>query len=99
MNNTHDIETMTYHDYILRIEAYKLQKVDQEEMLALQAWLNRGVNATETRGSKEYYKYKRFDEFFDKEQRENEVLGKVTNESKLGVKFDKQFAELLKKGG
>ncbi|MCD2256408.1 hypothetical protein ACNAN0_02525 [Agrilactobacillus fermenti] len=63
---------MNLAEYQLRMEAYQLQKVEQEEQLALQAWFNQTVQAT-TGGKRPRPKFKKFDQFFDKQTAYDQV--------------------------
>lgn len=41
-------------EYELRMEAYRLQQVDEEEKIYLQAFLNFAVQATDKKGKAKY---------------------------------------------
>lgn len=63
---------MTLNEYLLRIEAYQLAKIERREELYLQAFLNQSVQATEDKkGTKP--KYKTFNDFFKKQEEIDEV--------------------------
>lgn len=68
-----DIEDMTLNEYTLRMEAYQLQKVEKQEELALQAWLNRAVKATKGRGKNQSYYYKNFKQLYDAQKNKDEI--------------------------
>lgn len=54
------------------MEAVRLQRIDREYYIHLEAWANREVNQTYERGKKVYYKYRKFKDFFDYEKLVNE---------------------------
>lgn len=104
---------MTYVEYELRMEAYQLQKIDKQEMLALQSWYNQLVQATTGSSKNPQPKYKLFDQFFDKKAQVDEIRAQyepdyvVSNMSKQELKqsrgeiFAKRAAEFqrLKREG
>lgn len=57
---------MTLTEYRLRMEAYQLQQVDRQHVIAQAAWMNQQVQAT-TGGKHPKPKYKHFDDFFDRQ--------------------------------
>lgn len=59
---------MTLPEYLFRMKAHSLARVDKEYDFHLQAWLSRAINATETKGDKEVYVYKSFKDFYDYEK-------------------------------
>lgn len=60
-----DIEDMTFSEYNLRIEAYQLKQIKEQESLALLAWFNQSVQATTGSGKNPKPKYRKFTDFFD----------------------------------
>jgi hypothetical protein len=64
---------MTVAEYRLRKRGYTMKRLEREQELYLQAYLNRVVKATDSKG-KEYI-YKGFDDFYDEAKRRNAVLG------------------------
>lgn len=103
---------MTFVEYQLRLEAYQLKKVEQQENLALQAWMNQAVQAT-TGGKKPKPKFKTFIDFFDREAQVDQVRSqyeldyKVSHLSKSDLnrrqgevfaKRMREFNELKKQG-
>ena len=64
------------------MKSYSLQRVDKEYDYHLQAWLSQQVQATEQRGKKSVPVYKNFKDFFDYEERINEILKPVPKETK-----------------
>lgn len=69
------IERMTLAEYELRLTAYQLKRLDQQELIHQQAWANWQVQATEQRGKKSVPVFNSFKKFFDKEKYEKEILG------------------------
>ena len=59
------IEDMTFDEYNLRIEAYQLKQIKEQEKLALLAWFNQTVRATTGNAKHPKPKYKKFTDFFD----------------------------------
>ncbi len=59
------IEDMTFDEYNLRIEAYQLKQIKEQEKLALSAWFNQSVQATTGNSKHPKPKYKKFTDFFD----------------------------------
>ena len=51
-------------EYQVRLEAYQLKRVQEQEDIAFQAWLNQAVQAT-TGGKKPKPKFNKFKDFFD----------------------------------
>lgn len=73
---------MTLVEYRLRLEAHQLQKVEMQENLALQAWMNQGVQAT-TGGKKPRPKFKTFSDFFDREAQVDQVRAQYEPDYKV----------------
>ena len=69
-------------EYLLLMKAYNLKRVDTEYDYHLQAWLSQQVQATEQRGKKSVPVYKNFKDFFDYEERVNEILKPEPKETK-----------------
>ncbi|MCP8876509.1 hypothetical protein LOX59_00230 [Latilactobacillus curvatus] len=103
---------MTMVEYQLRLEAYQLKKAEQQESIALQAWMNQAVQAT-TGGKKPRPKFKSFTEFFDRQSEIDRVrsafeadykishLSKADLRKRQGEVFAKrmrEFSELKKQG-
>ncbi|WP_304976421.1 hypothetical protein [uncultured Ligilactobacillus sp.] len=59
------IEDMTFAEYNLRIEAYQLKQIKEQEKLALLAWFNQSVQATTGNAKPPKPKYRKFTDFFD----------------------------------
>lgn len=59
-----DIEDIGLVEYQVRLEAYQLKRVQEQEDIAFQAWLNQAVQAT-TGGKKPKPKFNKFKDFFD----------------------------------
>ncbi|WP_206855014.1 hypothetical protein [Candidatus Enterococcus mangumiae] len=67
---------MTIAEYETRIIAYRLKRLDEQELIHYQAWANRQVKATKKRGKYEVPLFDTFEKFFNKEKLENKILGK-----------------------
>lgn len=67
---------MTMSEYEIRLLAYRLKKLDEQEVIHYQAWANQQVKATKKRGKYEVPKFDTFEKFFNKEKLENKILGK-----------------------
>nr|WP_240338657.1 hypothetical protein [Lactococcus lactis] len=91
--NLRDIERMTISEYELRLKAYRLKRLDEQEFIYQQAWANWQVQATKQQGKKPLYPT--FKKFFDKRKLENEILGIESPENKF--KKDKKLINLMKK--
>ncbi|SIT91725.1 hypothetical protein SAMN05428946_2729 [Edaphobacillus lindanitolerans] len=55
-------------EYLLRMHAETLKRLDQKEDMHLQAWLGHMVTATREQGKKQVPVYKTFRDFFDREK-------------------------------
>ncbi|NEX54126.1 hypothetical protein GTP07_14440 [Lactococcus lactis] len=84
---------MTISEYELRLKAYRLKRLDEQEFIYQQAWANWQVQATKQQGKKPLYPT--FKKFFDKRKLENEILGIESPENKF--KKDKKLINLMKK--
>lgn len=67
------IEALPLADYYLAIEAYSIKRVLQREDLALQAWYGQTVQATTGSSKHPKPKYKKFEQFYDTEEYEDEI--------------------------
>ncbi|MEY8669980.1 hypothetical protein AALJ40_03870 [Enterococcus gallinarum] len=70
-----DIDRMTMSEYEIRLLAYRLKKLDEQEVIHYQAWANQQVKATKKRGKREVPFFDNFEKFFNKEKLEKEILG------------------------
>lgn len=86
---------MTITEYELRLKAYRLKRLDEQEMVHLQAWANWQVQATKKQGKMQVPIYSSFNKFFDKEKLENSILGIESRESKFSQ--DNKLVDLMKK--
>lgn len=64
-SNIEDIKRMTLREYQLRLEAYQIRRVNEQESLATLAWQIQSVQAT--KGSSKHPKpvFEKFRDFFD----------------------------------
>ncbi|GKS56460.1 hypothetical protein [Enterococcus mundtii] len=67
---------MTMTEYETRLIAYRLKRLDEQELIHYQAWANKQVKATKKRGKYEVPFFDTFEKFFNKEKLENKILGK-----------------------
>ena len=73
------IERMTPEEFEIRMEAYRLQQVDQEFVLHRMAWLNREITAQKKAGKNKTKPYfDSFKKFFDYKRLEDEARGRET---------------------
>lgn len=86
---------MTIPEYELRLKAYRLKRLDEQELIYQQAWVNWQVQATKQQGKKQVSVYPTFRKFFDKKKFENEILGLDSPDAKL--KKDNKLIDLMKK--
>ena len=86
---------MTISEYELRLKAYRLKRLDEQEFIYQQAWANWQVQATKQQGKKQVPVYSTFKKFFDKEKFENEILGIETSDSTF--KKDNKLIALMTK--
>lgn len=86
---------LTLQEYGWRIKAYKLQQVDKEYAMSLQAWKNQQVTATKEQNKKQVPVYKEFKQFFDYEKRIAELLNlhppQATREQRRLAEIAKQL--------
>lgn len=92
---------MTFPEYLYRMKAYNLSKIDKEYDMHLQAWINREINMKKQQGKNTVYVYKEFKDFFDYEKRLNEIE-REKEESNL-TEHERSLAHIAsslnKKGG
>ena len=86
---------MTITEYELRLKAYRLKRLDEQEIIYQQAWANWQVQATKQQGKKQVPVYSTFKKFFDKEKFENDILGIETPNN--AFKNDNKLIDLMKK--
>lgn len=86
---------MTIPEYELRLKAYRLKRLDEQELIYQQAWANWQVQSTKQQGKKQVPIYSTFKKFFDKEKFENEILGIKNLDSKFNQ--DSKLIDLMKK--
>lgn len=92
-----EIQRMTFREYNLRIKAWNLRRVDEEYGIALQAWMNREIEAQKKKGKNKYeYVYKSFKEFYDYEKRTKEIIEGVVEETASASTVVGRYAEYLR---
>ncbi|WP_301389868.1 hypothetical protein [Enterococcus entomosocium] len=84
MTDIRQIERMTPYEFEIRMTAHQLKRLDEQEAIHLQAWANRKVKAEKNIGTEKKPKivpvFTKFEDFFDKEKLEKEILGIQTQE-------------------
>lgn len=60
-----DAENMSLHEYLLRAEAYELEREDKMQDIHLQAWANVTVHNKKGEGDNARPMYTKFDDFYD----------------------------------
>ena len=68
------MDDLLLSEYQLRMKAYQLSRVDREYELHLQAWLNQQAQATKSKGKKTVSVFRTFNDFFNYEERVNEIV-------------------------
>ncbi|WP_428816001.1 hypothetical protein [Lactococcus lactis] len=86
---------MTISEYELRLKAYRLKRLDEQEFIYQQAWANWQVQSTKQQGNKQVPVYSTFKKFFDKEKFENDILG--IDSPNNTFKKDNKLIDLMKK--
>lgn len=86
---------MTISEYELRLKAYRLKRLDEQEFIYQQAWANWQVQSTKQQGKKQVPVYSIFKKFFDKEKFENDILG--IDSPNNTFKKDNKLIDLMKK--
>lgn len=86
---------MSFYEYDLRFKAWNLQRLDQEYFIAKQAWMNREIEAKNSKGTR--YIYKSFKKFFDYEAHEKEILEGKPEEKAPANTVAGRYAEYMRK--
>ena len=76
------MDDLLLSEYQLRMKAYQLSRVDIEYELHLQARLNQQVQATKSKGKKTVAVFSTFNDFFNYEERVNEIVQPKPKEMK-----------------
>lgn len=94
-----DIEEMTPYEYRLRMKASALTKLDEEERVHKQAFLNMAVEATDKQGKKA--KFDKYEKFFNYDKIYKEMFGDKEKiaETEHQVTRRKLLLEANKEGG
>lgn len=88
---------MTLPEYLFRMKAHTLARIDKEYDMYLQAWLNDAASATKAKGKETVRVFKTFNDFFDYEKRIGEVEKPVEKEMDQQHKRMAQIAANLNK--
>lgn len=89
------IEEMTLPEYQLAMEAYAIKRTLKREDIALQAWFNQTVQAT--KGSDKHPKpmYKKFDEFYNVSEQEDEIRARFEPDYTSELTKKRQEQEII----
>lgn len=90
-----EVECMTLREYLFRMKAHSLKRVDKEYDMHLNAWLHVQANSTEQKGKKTVPKYKTFKDFFDYTKRIESIEGE-NQESNL-TERQREMAKIASK--
>lgn len=74
-----EIEAMTLSEYLLRMKAHRLRRVDVELDMHRTAWLHHQAGAKRLQGKKTVPVYKTFKDFFDYDKAIASVEGRKTS--------------------
>ena len=78
----------------MHLKARKLRRIDNLYHEAERVMVNRKAEITETRGDKQYYKYKTPDELVDVKYLENQINSNQVSENKRLVEIAKRVKKL-----
>lgn len=77
-----EVEDMTLREYLLRMRANQLKRVDKDRDIHYQAWLTFVASSTKEQGNKTVPLYPKFKDFFDYDKQLKELEG-VKRDPKL----------------
>ena len=89
----HEIECLSLADYWLGMEAYTIKKTLDREDLALQAWMNQTVQATKGSDKHPQPMYKKFEDFYDANELEDNIRGEFEPDYVSKHKIEKSEQE------
>jgi len=78
---------ITLSQYFLMMKAVRLQLIDQQRDLHVQAWLNVQAKAAKQRGKKTVPYFKSFDEFFKDPLKQKDEKKKNTHSERMSVEM------------
>lgn len=84
------------YEYEARMHAYKLERIDKERDMHMQAWLNQQVKATKEKGKKQVPIFKNFKEFYDYEKNISDIENHMSKTEDISDKL-KRRAQIAKK--
>ena len=73
MTDINEINGLSIEEYNLKMKVYQLKRLDIEYFIHLQAWTNAVAKNRKKNGSPQFSNFK---QFFNYEERQNEILGK-----------------------
>lgn len=88
-----DVKTLTLYEYEARMYAFRLQQVDKQHDMHLQAWIHNQAKATKKNGKPAYSK---FTDFFDYEKEIKRIDIETKGASSLTGK-QKKLAQIAKR--
>ncbi|WP_143804718.1 hypothetical protein [Paraliobacillus ryukyuensis] len=97
--NLYEVEVLTLYEYQLRMQAYRLSRVDHEYDMHMKAWLNNQVKGTKEQGNKQVPIYKKFTQFFDYEKRLKEIEKPLQQLTEQENKMAQAARQANQKGG
>lgn len=92
-SNIEDVKRMTLREYQLRLEAYQIRRVNEQENLAILAWWIQSVQAT--KGSPKHPKpvFGEFRDFFEADYKPHSHTTRVIDRAKI---FNRRLEEFKK---
>lgn len=94
IDDIHEIESMTFYEYQLRMTAFRLKLVDEQFSLSFAAWQNREINATDDAGK---YIYRKMDDFFNYRLKEEAAFLGIDEETLKNKRFNEHTKELAER--
>ena len=94
-----EAKRMALAEFRIRKRGHLMKRLEREQEIYLQAFLNRNIKATDKAGK--HYVYKNFEDFYDEAKRKNAVLGdnfSTAVNSNL-ITIAKRMQKYKKKGG
>ncbi|MBM7542356.1 hypothetical protein [Amphibacillus cookii] len=77
---------MTLYEYKMRMRAFRLQRIDDEYDMHLQAWLHQQVKATKEKGKRQVPVFQSFKQFYDYDKRIKEIERPIQKKVSLSTK-------------
>lgn len=90
------LESMSFREFNIRMEAYMLKRIDEKELISFNAWQNRAIEATKKRGKREEYVVKEFKDLYDREKEEQQFFNKKKQEKIKKNKPSQRALDMIK---